>query len=408
MLLTLCRCGKKIFGSEAMAGETTQCPKCGRMTAFPSVPAARPLVAPTAGAGAAVAVASPAKTQAPAVPSAPPAEAPRLPCETLYWILLLTLLPLVSVLFQDDKLTPAKRLEKTLSADPALKKQVDKLMKSDDGTVEDLFDLLPNRKLDDSALLPRGSVEHWRFAGVAGMAFFVLIGVFMAWRVTSPLWLVLVAAFTASFGIAFLFILQDFIGLGMMLTLQPGSTFFSNLLGFVFFVGLGEELCKALPVIFYVRTFKQATWRGACLWGMASGVGFGVAEGVHYSMQQYHGVATADIYLVRFTACVTLHAVWSASVGITLFFSRQAVGKVIVAMTYGGDLSWGDLLPPLLRVLGVAMALHGFYDTLLTQDVILPALVVALLSFAWLGWQIEESREIEQRHNQALALFGMA
>ena len=65
------------------------------------------------------------------------------------------------------------------------------------------------------------------------------------------------------------------------------------------------------------------TWRGACLWGMASGVGFGLAEGVLYAGQSYNGVAPAGIYLVRFASCVALHAVWSGSVGITVFLSRR-------------------------------------------------------------------------------------
>ena len=55
----------------------------------------------------------------------------------------------------------------------------------------------------------------------------------------------------------------------------------------------------------------------------------------------------------------------------------------------------------LLRVLAIAMTLHGMYDTFVGHPKLdVWALLVALLSFAWLGWQIETCREEEQ---QALA-----
>jgi hypothetical protein len=92
---------------------------------------------------------------------------------------------------------------------------------------------------------------------------------------------------------------------------------------------------------------------------------------------------------------VALHAVWSASVGITLFHSRQLVGRLVGAALFGGRLTWEEVAWPLLRVLGVAMALHGLYDALLTEQLIVPALLVALVSFGWLAWQIETGREQE-------------
>jgi RsiW-degrading membrane proteinase PrsW (M82 family) len=135
---------------------------------------------------------------------------------------------------------------------------------------------------------------------------------------------------------------------------------------------------------------------------MASGVGFGVAEGLLYSTKMYHGVAPASFYLVRFASCVALHAVWSASVGITIFQSRAVVRRLVAALFYGARLlRWDEIAWPLLRVLGVAMALHGLYDALLTEQMIVPALVVALVSFGWLGWQVESAREGEPRQEQA-------
>src|SRR5262249_39760944 len=121
--------------------------------------------------------------------------------------------------------------------------------------------------------------------------------------------------------------------------------------------------------------------------------------GVMYSVRYYNGISPSEIYLTRFAACVGLHAVWSASVGITLFQARYAVSKAVSAILYldfkerGFD--WEQIWMPALQVLGVAMVLHGLYDTLLTQQMTPAALVMAVVSLAWLGYQIEALREKE-------------
>ena len=53
-----------------------------------------------------------------------------------------------------------------------------------------------------------------------------------------------------------------------------------SFLGFTAGVGFCEEVCKAIPLLVYYREPNKQTWRGAFLWGLASGVGFGVAEGI--------------------------------------------------------------------------------------------------------------------------------
>jgi RsiW-degrading membrane proteinase PrsW (M82 family) len=175
--------------------------------------------------------------------------------------------------------------------------------------------------------------------------------------------------------------------------MEPDRSFMVNFVGYTCGVGLCEELCKALPLLWYIRRRERPTWQGACLWGMASGVGFGVAEGITYSTQLYNGITGPEPYVTRFVSCVTLHAVWSASVGITLYPCRGMVRRVIGAVLFNGVFEWREITWPLLRILGVAMVLHGLYDALLTKDMVAPALLAALLSFAWLGWQIETCRE---------------
>jgi RsiW-degrading membrane proteinase PrsW (M82 family) len=411
MLTVTCACGKVVHGSAAMAGQSVECMKCGRRVAFP---------APVQPAYAAVGVGTsdlglpaaddggvadgsvpvppvrPAAPRASAEPEACPADnaAPkRLPCELYYWVFLLALAPLGIALMDRGDTNLKQRLDRTLKANPHLKPRVQEILEDEDGTLDELLRALPGRRIDDQAYLPRESQQHLLFAGWSVAGFFIL-GMLLARKATSPWFLPLIGLFTATFGIAFLLVFQDFIGHSYELSLDPDRTFLTNLFGFVFVVGLGEELAKALPVLFYVRMFKNATWRGACLWGLASGIGFGVGEGILYSTERYHGIVGPEVYLTRFIACVALHGLWSASVGITVFHQRRLVNRFLGAVMYE-RWNWSSVYGPLLQVLGIAMTLHGLYDTFLTQDMLPLALLVALFSFIWMGWQIESSRENE-------------
>jgi RsiW-degrading membrane proteinase PrsW (M82 family) len=219
-----------------------------------------------------------------------------------------------------------------------------------------------------------------------------------------PLALLGIGLFTATVGILFLFIVQHiaawtegrwligrsivvlifyiakFIGFSYRSALDPDTNFILSFLGFTFGVGLCEELCKAVPLLWHFRQARTTlTWRGAFLWGLASGAAFGIAEGIIYAGSFYNGIAPVSTYLVRFISCVALHAVWTGSVGITLFKCQELIQQ---------ELAWYEFFPPLLRVLGVAMVLHGLYDTLLKKDLHALALVTAVASFAWLAWQV--------------------
>jgi RsiW-degrading membrane proteinase PrsW (M82 family) len=393
------------FGSESMAGLSSQCMKCGVMVQFPTLRrrptsvllASSQEASPTAPAGAGAVESGAAAAVAPPVP-----KLPRRGIDLFYGVLLLALVPLVTAL-QEDRLDFQKRLDQLMQSHPELKDRIEEIMASEYGDFDDLFKVLPGHKLDDRAHLPRDSRQHEIYAAISAGVFFLFVGVFLARGITASWKLVLVAAFTATFGVAVLFIFQDLYGgfyLGMLEGGEKaGDGLLLNLIGFTLGVGFSEELVKALPIIFYVRTHRDASSRGASLWGMASGVGFGVAEGVMYSVRYYNGVSPVEAYLTRFASCVALHAVWSASVGITLFQARYAVSKAVSAILYldfkEKDFDWGQVVLPALQVLGVAMVLHGLYDTLLTQQMTPAALVMAVVSLAWLGYQIEAIREQE-------------
>src|SRR5260370_11662416 len=92
--------------------------------------------------------------------------------------------------------------------------------------------------------------------------------------------------------------------------------------GFTFGVGFVEEACKIVPLFLLFLRKKTITWRTAVMWGLASGIGFGVNEGIFYSEMFYNGIAPAMEYVVRFASCVALHAIWCASAGLSLYFTQ--------------------------------------------------------------------------------------
>lgn len=217
------------------------------------------------------------------------------------------------------------------------------------------------------------------------------------------------AFFTGIVGIAFLFFLQYMAGraeasndFGFFAVIfrfiafvydkseNPfGSSPMMTLLGFTLGVGLCEEFVKILPVL-YVREkhyygTQEADWRTLCVVGMASGVGFGIAEAVWYHEQVYNSVFAAagqtplNTYFLRLVEVVGGHAILSgaAGVGIARRSSREDGGFY------------------LFRVLWACMpviVLHGLYDTLLHMDHEKLAAIVEVLAFGWLLLQMERAR----------------
>ena len=135
------------------------------------------------------------------------------------------------------------------------------------------------------------------------------------------------------------------------------------LFGFVVGIGLCEEACKASFVE------MPNDWRTACKQGLACGVGFGVAEGLYYSGKVYNGEAGMETYVVRFMACVALHALLSGGVAISLAHSSHGLWKSKATF---------------VKVLLVPMLIHGLYDTFATFGMKQPADLCVGSSFAWL------------------------
>jgi RsiW-degrading membrane proteinase PrsW (M82 family) len=296
-----------------------------------------------------------------------------------------------------------KRLRATARAVPELAH----VLSHGSASPAEIFAAIPDHKLI-GAHLPYGSFVPWLYAVVAAAAYFVVVRVLFPsparWRE-----LLGAAAFTATVGMVLLlgfqfvagysqgiwlqgfnvavllFYVVKLIGFSYRAALDPDNGFLLSFVGFTAGVGFCEELTKALPILWRVRK-RELTAAEACAWGLASGVGFGVAEGIHYASSYYDGYSPWTTYVVRFVSCVALHATWSGAVGYTLHESRDRIRAP------RRPIEWLVLLA---RLLFVPMVLHGLYDTLLKRDMDGVALVIAIVSFVWLGGAIEKGRRSE-------------
>jgi RsiW-degrading membrane proteinase PrsW (M82 family) len=332
----------------------------------------------------------------------------------LYAAFALAFLPLVFLTRQEEP-DIEKRFAHTIAAHPETIERIKSIdakaeqgKKLDEKSLEDeIFAALPDEKLDD-AFLPRHSWWHWGFALLAAGLFLTMVRVLFEPGKSTTAQLLVVGMATATVGVLMLLMFQwlaaasqsfwlrggniavmlffyfvKFIGWSYHAALDPSTGLLESMVGFTFGVGLCEEIVKAIPILCATRMDRKLDWRGACAWGLASGVGFGVAEGIMYSSSYYNGIEGVDIYFVRFLSCVALHASWTEAVSIMIWENRSVLEQE----------TWYEWLLNLLRLIAVPMALHGLYDTLLKREMKFYAILVAAVSFAWLMIVIERARE---------------
>ena len=372
-----CPCGKKLRANESLIGQTIQCNLCRREVLVPDPQAAPP---------------EPLVKEPPA-----PVADNKSPWEYVYWLLALAFFPLAITLAQPDD-NIQRRYEKALADNPDVKKRLeDEKSRREEAwepplTLDEVINAFPGRKLDKLAFLPRDTLMHYLYAAVSSGVFLGLFFCFFTPGTAKPWHLVLVGLFTGTFGIAGMLIIHGvgiptlLIHVGLMAKEETMSDFLACWAGFTFGVGLIEEACKIFPLFFLLLCKKSLTWRTAVLWGLASGVGFGVNEGILYSETFYNGITSSMQYVVRFVSCVALHAIWSASAGVSLYHTQNLINQFT---------EWYEKLVVMLRVLIVVMFLHGLFDALLTREMKAPALMVAAASIIWLGCQIESTRKQE-------------
>jgi RsiW-degrading membrane proteinase PrsW (M82 family) len=339
----------------------------------------------------------------------------------LYIAFAVTLLPL-AILIAKSKSESEDRVENTIAAHPEIAQRMkaafERAEKSgsreevDDFFENGIYEILPDGKFE-GAFLPRHSWAHWILGIAAAAAFLAAVRLMFEPGESTIVQVLLVGLTTATVGIVMLLIFQwlaelsqhfwmhgasivtvifyivKFIGWSYRAALDQENGFVLSLVGFTFGVGLCEEIVKAIPILAATSMDRKFDWRGACGWGLASGIGFGIAEGIMYSGSQYNGIEGADVYLVRFISCVALHATWTAAAAI-MIWQNQA--------NLQAD-TWYEWLLHLVLLVSVPMTLHGLYDTLLKRELTPWALLVALASFGWLIFMIERARlgDVEKR-----------
>ena len=319
----------------------------------------------------------------------------------LHWLLVLAMIPLAtSLLVHRDESDLVERLAETLrSCPPDVQARFESAAESG-APLDDLIDILPEHRLR-GAWLSRTSYAHWGMAAAATILFLVFFMFLASDGSASPQHVLLVGLFTATIGVGLLLLIQGiasltegrlvvgnivlmivyslfrFIAFSYSAAADPDTGFFLSFIGFTLGVGLLEELIKSLPLFRHREESQGKAWRGLFIWGLASGAGFGIAEGILYSSRYYNGLTGPGIYFVRFVSCVALHAIWTGSVAITIYLRRDLFANLE---------KWRDGIGPVLVVIGIPMILHGLYDTSLKRDMNWLAMIVAAASFGWLAF----------------------
>jgi RsiW-degrading membrane proteinase PrsW (M82 family) len=408
-----CECGKRLKTPDDWGGRWVRCTACKRELLVP-LPEPEPELEPDA------IELDVEPTRATPVPAPPPTWQPVQHLETarprpvivapepelgeqerswrgyVYWLLLLAMIPLAvdSVISKDD---PIARLRQTIEGNPQLTQQYGELTDEElDETVardeKGFFSTLPGQRIA-GALHGRFSLVHWGYAAIAGAASLAFVVVALPGMPAKPLHLLLAGLFTGTLGVLLLTIIQVFgmfcfccLGAMYLAALDPTAPFGASLLGHFLGVGLCEEVIKSLPVVWRIYRPDHCGWREACLWGMASGAGFGVSESIFYSTNYYNGVETGSIYIVRFVSLVAFHTMLSGSCAILLLRHQH---HLEAEQDY---FEWGITF---VAIISMPMFLHGLFNTLGKKGFEIAQVGLWVAAFAWLAYLIGSSRKRE-------------
>lgn len=159
--------------------------------------------------------------------------------------------------------------------------------------------------------------------------------------------------------------------------------FFNKLIGFTFGVGVFEEFVKLLPVYWLLRKSKEPLIpQTVVFYGLMSGTGFGVFEGVVYQLtvnNQLDYETSFFMNIARLTCLPFLHSIWA---GISSYF-----------------LAFSFLYPKNRRsiwLLGVLIPaiLHGLYDTLGWS---IPGLLISYLGVTLLVIYLKNAKDFQSK-----------
>ena len=376
-----CACGAKLSATARFVGRTIECPGCGQAAPVPAAGAEGPRPATT-------------RRQTATTVRRPPSR-PDGWRSIARFSMLAALIPLAIFTFT-VKNDFGQRRDETRKQHP----EVAKKFRTPDLTPAEVA-AYPSHRIEGAAFSIHTSV-HWAIALLTALVFweFILIIQPMGNSTSRQLWAV--GIFTGTVGILMLVIVTvcailfaaanvpilKYLGYSYFAATRPNTGFIASMIGFTVGVGFLEELCKALPLYWHYRKSATLDARGAVVWGLATGIGFGVSEGISYSSNFYNGISGGGIYVVRFISCVSLHAVWSATVAILIWKRQSRIHNL--------EKVW-QWIPIVFATLASSMVIHGFYDTCLKKEYGTAALGSAILSFAIFFWLYDRACRAEHR-----------
>jgi RsiW-degrading membrane proteinase PrsW (M82 family) len=177
--------------------------------------------------------------------------------------------------------------------------------------------------------------------------------------------------------------LQSVPPLSFLYALTESGNFFLELIGYTLGVGLTEETIKALPLLVLLRTSKEPLVpQTLVFYGLISGIGFGVLEGVHYQTTTNTTLsydAAFFMNVARLTCLPFLHAIWAGIAGYFISFAN-------IIPKYRHSLYVLAILIPAV--------LHGIYDVLGWS---LPGLASTLISVLLLIYYLKKSRDYQSK-----------
>jgi RsiW-degrading membrane proteinase PrsW (M82 family) len=212
-----------------------------------------------------------------------------------------------------------------------------------------IIGLLPAAAL---AITGGASLGYWAiafyFSALWALFFYYL---FKTNQVKTPLCF-LCFFFTGVISIAVLLIVQRIPPWSLIYQLAESPNFITKALGMFLAVGINEELCKAAIIFWLVRRPGSILIpQTVVFYGMISGLGFGIYEGVSYqqTINRAQGVDAAYfLNIARLTSLPFLHAIWT---GIAAYFI--SFSALIPAKRYG---LW------ILAII-IPSCLHATYNT---------------------------------------------
>lgn len=199
----------------------------------------------------------------------------------------------------------------------------------------------------------------------------------------SPRFCFLCFFFTGIVSISVLLILQRIPPWSALYALAHSSSLLPRLLGMFLGVGLSEELCKAAILFWLVRRPGHLlTPQTVVFYGMLSGLGFGIYEGVNYQMNINRAQGVDNAYflnIARLTSLPFLHALWTGLAGYFIGFAALYPKK-----RYG------------LWIVGISLPafFHAIYNTFGLGMI---GLAGAFLSVILLSTHLANARQMQQQ-----------